>query len=68
VKTMTVTGSSSATSNLPAYIDFYLLLDNTPSMGIGATPSDVATMVANTSDQCGFACHDLSDPTGNYYS
>jgi len=68
VKTMTVTGSSSATSNLPAYIDFYLLLDNTPSMGIGATPADVSTMVANTSDKCGFACHDLSDPTGNYYT
>lgn len=67
-KTMTVVGTSYATSNLPAYIDFYLLLDNTPSMGIGATPADVATMVANTSDKCGFACHDLSDPTGNYYT
>lgn len=39
------------------YRDFYLLLDNTPSMGVGATPSDVATMVSNTSDKCAFACH-----------
>ncbi len=39
------------------YRDFYLLLDNTPSMGVGATPADVAKLVANTTDQCAFACH-----------
>ncbi len=65
--TMQIGGNSTASSNLPTYIDFYLLLDNTPSMGIGATPADVATMQANTPDRCGFACHDLSDPSGNYY-
>jgi hypothetical protein len=43
------------------YRDFYLLLDNTPSMGVGATPADVATMVAKTSDQCAFACHIVKD-------
>ncbi len=67
VKTMTIGGTARASSNTPTYIDFYILLDNTPSMGIGATPADIATMVANTSDKCGFACHDLSDPSGNYY-
>jgi hypothetical protein len=51
---------------MPLYIDFYLLLDNSPSMGVGATPTDVSKMVNNTSDQCAFACHDLSDPN-NYY-
>lgn len=65
--TMQIGGTAKAASNLPTYIDFYLLLDNSPSMGIGATPADVATMVANTSDQCGFACHDLSNPSNNYY-
>ncbi|AVO45435.1 TadE/TadG family type IV pilus assembly protein [Phreatobacter cathodiphilus] len=65
--TMQIGGSAKASSTLPTYIDFYLLLDNSPSMGIGATPADVATMVANTSDQCGFACHDLSNPSNNYY-
>lgn len=64
---MPIGGTSTASANQPAYIDFYLLLDNTPSMGIGATSADIAKMVANTSDQCGFACHDLSDPNGNYY-
>ncbi len=64
---MTLSGSTTAASSLPTYIDFYLLLDNTPSMGIGATPNDVATMVAHTPDQCGFACHDLND-NNNYYN
>lgn len=51
---------------MPLYADFYLLLDNTPSMGVGATTTDIATMVNNTSDKCAFACHDQSDPN-NYY-
>jgi Flp pilus assembly protein TadG len=64
---MTVTGTSNAIANMPLYIDFYLLLDNTPSMGVGATPADVATMVNNTADSCAFACHDLND-SNNYYN
>jgi Flp pilus assembly protein TadG len=64
--TMTVTGTSTSTANMPLYIDFYLLLDNSPSMGVGATPADVATMVNNTPDSCAFACHDLND-SNNYY-
>jgi Flp pilus assembly protein TadG len=63
---MTLTGTSTATVNMPLYVDFYLLLDNSPSMGVGATPADVATMVNNTPDQCAFACHDVSD-SNNYY-
>ena len=64
---MTITGTSNAVANMPLYIDFYLLLDNTPSMGVGATPADVATMVNNTPDSCAFACHDLND-SNNYYN
>ena len=52
---------------MPPYIDFYLLLDNTPSMGVGATTADIATMVNNTPDQCAFACHDLSTHPNDYY-
>ena len=63
-----INGKSTAASGLPTYIDFYLLLDNTPSMGIGATPADVATMVNHTPDQCGFACHTTQDPSNNYYA
>jgi len=64
---MTVTGTSTSTSNMPLYIDFYLLLDNSPSMGVGATPADVTKMVNNTPDQCAFACHDLNN-SNNYYN
>jgi len=65
--TTTVTGQSTAAAGLSTYIDFYLLLDNTPSMGVGATTADITTMVNNTPDQCAFACHDLSNPN-NYYN
>lgn len=68
INNLTVAGSSTASSANPTYIDFYLLLDNTPSMGVGATPSDVATMVSHTPDQCAFACHDLSAGSNDYYS
>ena len=67
INTINISGSSTASSGLPTYMDFYLLLDNTPSMGVGATPGDVATMVANTPDQCAFACHDLSAAPNDYY-
>ena len=66
IKTLTVMGTSSAANGVAAYIDFYMLLDNSPSMGVAATPADIATMVDNTSDKCAFACHDQSDPD-NYY-
>ena len=63
---MALSGTSKATASMPLYIDFYLLLDNSPSMGVGATPTDVQTMVNNTPDKCAFACHDLNDKN-NYY-
>jgi len=64
---LTMTGTSTSTVNMPLYVDFYLLLDNSPSMGVAATPTDVSTMVNNTSDKCAFACHDYNDPN-NYYN
>jgi Flp pilus assembly protein TadG len=64
---MTLGGVSTSTANMPLYVDFYLLLDNSPSMGVGATPTDVKTMVNNTPDQCAFACHDVSN-SNNYYN
>jgi hypothetical protein len=67
INNIAVSGSSTAASAIPSYIDFYLLLDNTPSMGVGATPADVATMVKNTPDQCAFACHQLDISPNDYY-
>jgi len=47
-------------------IDFYLLLDSSPSMAIAATQAGINTMVANTSSQggCAFGCHQ-SDPSAD---
>ncbi|MHC2624049.1 Flp pilus assembly protein TadG [Bradyrhizobium huanghuaihaiense] len=64
---MTMSGTSTATATMPLYVDFYLLLDNSPSMGVAATPADVSKMVNNTSDKCAFACHDYND-ANNYYN
>jgi Flp pilus assembly protein TadG len=63
---MPIRGSSTAANDLPVFIDFHLLLDNTPSMGVAATPADVTRMVNNTPDQCAFACHDTSNPNDYY--
>ncbi|MFX8899333.1 hypothetical protein ABTN01_19705, partial [Acinetobacter baumannii] len=41
INAMPIRGSSTAASGLPTYIDFYVLLDNTPSMGVGATTADI---------------------------
>lgn len=55
-------------SYVPAnYIDFHLMLDNSPSMGLGATTADIAKMETNTSDTCAFACH-IEGSTNDYYA
>lgn len=76
---LTVTGTSQAVVNLPLYIDFYLLLDNTPSMGVAATTTDITNMQSYTTNgsegSCAFACHNIyTDSTmktvdnNSYYS
>lgn len=57
-KTLNLSASSSAAASLPSYIDFYVLLDNSPSQGIGATTADMTALQNATSDSCAFACHD----------
>ncbi|HZG30803.1 MAG TPA: TadE/TadG family type IV pilus assembly protein [Ensifer sp.] len=52
-----VAGHATATYETATYRSFYLLLDNTPSMGVAATPTDINKMVNATPDQCAFACH-----------
>jgi Flp pilus assembly protein TadG len=68
INAMPIRGSSTAASGLPTYIDFYVLLDNTPSMGVGATTADIDRLMANTPDRCAFACHDVSSSRNDYYS
>ncbi|BAM91593.1 hypothetical protein S58_56160 [Bradyrhizobium oligotrophicum S58] len=56
--TMTVQASSSASASFPTYMDFYVLVDNSPSQGLGATTADMTLLQNATSDKCAFACHD----------
>jgi len=72
---MTVTGSSVAANGLPTFMDFYLLLDNTPSMGLPATQTDINTLVNGTTKYastnglgCAFACHDINANNSNVNS
>ncbi|MGC2081180.1 MAG: hypothetical protein WA728_35245, partial [Xanthobacteraceae bacterium] len=48
-------------------INFYLLLDNSPSMNIAATTAGINTMVANPTAQggCAFACHESNPSADN---
>jgi Flp pilus assembly protein TadG len=62
-----ISGSSQSSATVPPNIDFYLLLDNSPSMAIAATSSGISTMVANTPDQCAFGCHESDTLPNDYY-
>ncbi|MDC9808969.1 TadE/TadG family type IV pilus assembly protein [Rhizobium binxianense] len=64
---ITISGTATAEYQTASFMDFYILLDNTPSMGVGATATDVATMEKNTSDSCAFACHETENKN-NYYN
>jgi Flp pilus assembly protein TadG len=62
-----IAGSSSAKSSIAPRIDFYMLLDTSPSMAIAATQAGINTMVANTAPQggCAFACHETNPASDN---
>jgi Flp pilus assembly protein TadG len=64
-QTMTVGGRSSSTSTLPLYLDFYLTLDVSGSMGLPSTPAEALRMQSINPDNwvqyrptgCTLACH-----------
>jgi Flp pilus assembly protein TadG len=63
--------ASTSSATMPPYINFYLLLDNTPSMGLGATQADMDKLASNTpasvygssEANCAFACHETDKPS-----
>jgi Flp pilus assembly protein TadG len=63
----TISGSSTSASSVAPNINFYLLLDSSPSMAIAATTTGINTMVTNTSSQggCAFACHESNPSADN---
>lgn len=71
VATMKIAGQSGSVRNVTQYIDFYLLLDNSPSMGLAATATDISNM-QRVAGGCAFACHllngDGSENTNDNYN
>ena len=70
MNTIALGGGSQGTGGQAPNIDFYLLLDDSPSMAIAATQAGINTMVSHTSSQggCAFGCHQThpsSDNLGN---
>ncbi|MBY8827669.1 pilus assembly protein TadG-related protein [Hephaestia mangrovi] len=58
-ETLAIGGTSTATADKAPYINFYLLLDTSPSMLLPSTSDGLTRM--RTITGCAFACH-LSDP------
>ena len=61
---ITISGTATAEYQTASFMDFYILLDNTPSMGVAATPTDVSKLQAKTG--CAFACHQMDQASNNY--
>ncbi|WP_067734860.1 TadE/TadG family type IV pilus assembly protein [Novosphingobium naphthalenivorans] len=63
--TLTVNGTASASAQQPPNVDFYLAMDNSPSMLLPAT-SDGITKILNATG-CAFACHAQLPHTDGIY-
>jgi Flp pilus assembly protein TadG len=67
--TWPIKGSSTAMASSAPNMNFYLLMDDSPSMAIGATLTDINNLIvatapskqpASSSQNCGFACHETN--------
>ncbi|QRE73038.1 pilus assembly protein TadG-related protein [Methylobacterium aquaticum] len=64
VPTTTMTNTATASVDLPSYLDFYLMVDVSGSMGLPATPTGMTQLASVNYDMysdyqqgCQFACH-----------
>lgn len=73
-QTWSLSGTSQASSYTAPNINFYLLLDNSPSMAIAATTAGISSMLAATANApsngqnaggCAFACHEYNPSADN---
>ena len=64
-----ISGSATSQAASAPNMNFYLLMDDSPSMGIGATTTDISNLITATapakqaaasSQNCGFACHETN--------
>jgi Flp pilus assembly protein TadG len=70
VKSLTVGASSTSTFKPALYYRFYILVDNSPSQGLGATTTDISKLETATSkvgETCAFACH-ITGSTTDWYA
>jgi Flp pilus assembly protein TadG len=67
--TWPISGASTAQAAAAPNMNWYLLMDDSPSMGIGATVTDINNLIgatapakqpASSSQNCGFACHETN--------
>jgi len=67
--TFPISGSSTATSSVSPQINFYMLLDDSPSMALPTTSAGILQMEAVTPTQdpqgCAFACHESNPAADN---
>jgi len=66
--TMTIAGTSQAKASSAPNVDYWLMIDTSPSMAIAATLDDINSLVSTTGGGCGFGCHEYSpskDSLGN---
>jgi Flp pilus assembly protein TadG len=64
-----ISGAATAQAAAAPNMNFYLLMDDSPSMAIGATTTDISNLItatapakqpASSSQNCGFACHETN--------
>ena len=70
--TISISGSATASAAQPPNVDFYLAMDNSPSMLLPATSDGVAKIIAATktshlANGCAFACHAQLPHSDNIY-
>lgn len=70
--TLTIKGTSTASAAQPPNVDFYLAMDNSPSMLLPATSDGVSKIIAATTTTekptgCAFACHAQLPKNDNIY-
>jgi Flp pilus assembly protein TadG len=70
--TLSLSGSAAASAAQPPNVDFYLAMDNSPSMLLPATSDGMAKIIAATktsqlANGCAFACHAQIPHSDNVY-
>src|SRR3546814_14064578 len=65
MRALTISGSSTSNAAKAPFIDFYLLLDTSPSMLLPSTSAGLSAMRAATG--CAFACHTMQPHDDNIH-